>query len=63
MLAIELALMTVLRAAILAKNLTATADAIQSLVHHDSIALAQIANRAANLFYDASDFVTKNLRL
>ena len=62
-LAIELTLMTILSATILTKNLAPPADAIQSLVHHDAIAFTQISNRATYLFYDAGNFVTKNLRL
>src|SRR5215216_4733011 len=62
-LAIKLALMTVLRATVLTKNLAPPADTVQSLVHHDAIALAQIRNRCAHLFDYASDLVTENLRL
>src|SRR5215216_6192800 len=62
-LAVELALMTVLSTAILTKNLAPPADAVQSLVHHHSIAIAQILNGTADLFYNAGNFVSKNLRL
>jgi hypothetical protein len=62
-LAIKLALMTVLGATVLTKNLAPAADAIQSLVHYNAIAFAQIFDRITNLFDDASDFMTENLRL
>jgi hypothetical protein len=63
MLTIELALMTVLSATIVAKNFAAPADAVQSLVHHNSIALAQISDCAAHQLHNTSDFVSENLRL
>jgi hypothetical protein len=63
MLAIELALMAILSATVLTKNLAPPADAIQSLVHYNAISLAQIFHRATNLFHNAGDFMTENLRL
>src|SRR5687767_8242713 len=63
MFAIELALVTIPSATVLAKNLAPAADAIQSLVQYHAIAFAQISDRATNLFHDAGDFMTENLRL
>src|SRR6185369_11288209 len=63
MLAIKLALVTILCAAIVTQNLAATAHTIQALVHHYSIAFMQISNRAADLLDDAGNLMTENLRL
>jgi hypothetical protein len=61
-LAVELALMTVLRATLLTKNLAPPADTVQSLIHYDSIAFTQIS-RATHLLDYTGDLMTENLRL
>src|SRR5437868_3114800 len=61
--AIKLALMTISRAAITAKNFTPAADAVQPLVHYNAIAFTQVVDRATHLLDDAGDFVAEDLRL
>src|SRR5215213_6911652 len=63
MLAIELTLVTILRAAIFTQDFAAAADAIQALVDHDAIAFTQIVDRTTDLLNDARDLVSENLRL
>src|SRR5215212_6779504 len=62
-LAIKLTLMTVLSAAVLAKNLTPATNAIQSLIDNNSISFTQILNRVAHLLDDTGDFMSQDLRL
>ena len=63
MLAIKLALVTILSAAIVTQNFAAATHTIQPLVHYHSIAFMQVGNRAANLLDHAGDLMTENLWL
>jgi hypothetical protein len=61
--AVELALMTVRRAAIVAQNFAAATDTIQTLVDHYSIAFVQISHRATDLLDYTGNLVAENLWL
>jgi hypothetical protein len=55
--------MRVASAAVFAKKLTSSADAIQTLIHYDAVAGLQISYCGPNLFYKTADFMPEYLRL
>jgi hypothetical protein len=57
-LAIKLTLVTVVRSAILTKDLAPATDAIQALIDYNAIAFVQIVDCASDLLDDAGDLVS-----